>query len=178
MTDTPSQMPGPSPVEGRVRGRSRGRRAASAVALVTGGLLAGGLLATSLSATAQTTEPNPDSTSETRECGPGGAYQPLDEETTASIEAAVTEAHPGATVLRARELADGGYHVHVQTAEDERLVLTLDEGFAITETVTEEEMPNRGPGGFGHRHLRGDAVPDEAEEPTDDATTQTSAFAI
>lgn len=155
MTETPTQQPTPYPARDAGRRDARGRRAASAVALVTGGILAGGILTTAFSATAQTTEPSPDSTSGTVACGPHGGYQPLDVETTAQIQEAVAAAYPGAIVLRARELADGGYHVHVQTDADEHVVLTLDESFAVTDELTEDEMPARGPGGFGHRHGHG-----------------------
>lgn len=178
MTDTPHQEPGPSRLEGR-RPASRARRAASATALVASGLLAGGLLATTFSATADTAEPTPDATTEAGECRGGGRTQ-LDEATQASIEEAVTAAYPGASVLRGRALADGGYHVHVVTADDEQLVLTLDENFGITDELTEDELPARGAGGFGHRHGHGPGGwgQDDAPESTDDATAQTSALRL
>lgn len=176
MTDTPHQEPGQSRLEGR-RPASRARRAARATALVAGGVLAGGILATTFTATADTATPAPDATSEAGECR-GGRLTQLDEATRAGIEEAVTGAYPGATVLRGRALADGTYHVHVVTADEEHLVLTLDESFAVTDELTQEEMPARGSGGFGHRqgHGPGDWNQDDAEETTDDA--QTSALRL
>lgn len=176
MTDSYHQDPGLSRLEGR-RPASRARRAASATAFVAGGLLAGGILATTFAATAETAEPNEHPTSGTVECRGRGLAQ-LDDATQASIDEAVTAAYPGATVLRGRALADGGYHVHVLTADDEHRVLTLDESFAVIDELTDDERPARGHSGFGHRHGPGDWHQDDSLEPTDDTTAQTSALRI
>jgi hypothetical protein len=178
MTETPTQQPTPYPARDAGRRDSRGRRAASAVALVTGGILAGGIMTTAFSAAAQTTEPTPDATSGTVECGPHGAYEPLDGETTARIEEAVAAAYPDATVLRARELTGGGYHVHVETAEDEHLILTLDESFAITDEVTRAEMPAGEGRGFRHGHGPGAWQDGSSTGESEDAETQTSSLRI
>lgn len=175
MTDTPTSDPGDRRTpEGRP---SRARRGASAVALVAGGLLAGGILTSGLTATADVVDPGSETGSETEtsatDCGPRGPFAALDAETAAQVEEAVLAEYPGATVRGAREDPDGGYHAHVITADDEHLLVTLDEDFAITGEVERSEMRRGGPRGFGHGAPR-----ERSQESTEESATQTSGSTV
>lgn len=131
--DTPT----PSAAE---KAAPRGRRRVSSVALVASGLLAGGVLASTMSAGAATTEPEPGATSEGRDFAPHGRghhhRSALDAETAAQIEAAITQAYPGATVIRMGALPNGTYAAHLVDADDSHVAVALDADFAVTESKT------------------------------------------
>jgi uncharacterized iron-regulated membrane protein len=59
----------------------------------------------------------------------------VSDETAGQVEDAVLAQYPGASVPRIwADADDGGYGAVVLTAEDERVVVHLDDAFAITET--------------------------------------------
>jgi uncharacterized protein YpmB len=63
----------------------------------------------------------------------------VSDETAAQVKDAVLGQYPGATVPWIRtDSDDGGYHALVLTADDERVIVHLDDSFAITET---EDVP-------------------------------------
>jgi len=64
----------------------------------------------------------------------------VSDETAAHVKDAVLAQYPGATVPWIRsDTDDGGYHAFVRTADDKRVVVHLDDSFAITET---EDVPS------------------------------------
>lgn len=131
----------PSPTDGPAPTRRDNRRLRPA-ALVAGGLLAGGILASTMVAGAETTDPGTDGNAPSQEGfappGPGRGPQraPLDSETAAQIEAAITREYPGATVIRMGALPDGTYAAHIVDADDAHVAVTLDGSFAIAGSTT------------------------------------------
>ena len=119
----------------------RGHRRISAIALVAGGLIAGATLAGTLSAAATPTSDPESETSTSRECRRGGPAA-LDEETAAAVEAAVLADYPDATVKRTMPTPDG-YAAHILTADDEHLLVTLDESYAVTGELDPAELRER-----------------------------------
>jgi hypothetical protein len=140
MTELQTPDHAPRPTDGQVA-KPRDRRRVSALALVASGLLAGGVLASTMNAGAATTEPEPGTTTDSRDLaprGPGGPHHrtPLDSATAAQVEAAITAAYPGATVLRMGALPDGGYAALIVDADDSHVAVTLDESFAVSDSTT------------------------------------------
>ncbi|SFF08180.1 hypothetical protein [Blastococcus tunisiensis] len=154
----------------------RARRGwARSIALVGGGLVAGGILAGTLTATAATDEGTADDEGAAADCpggrgsgGPFGDEEALTGDTATSVEEAVLDEYPDATVRWLLTDSDGAYQALVLTADGERLHVELDESFAITDTEAHAAGSGRGPGrGFGHGHGHGGSD----EGTTDDGTT-------
>lgn len=81
--------------------------------------------------------------------GPGAGETPLTGDTAASVTAAAQAAIPDGTVDRVEtDSAGSPYEAHVTKADGTRVVLKIDESFAVTAT---EDMPAGGPQG-GHPH--------------------------
>lgn len=136
-------------------------------ALVGAGLVLGAGLMAGTTATAATD----DSSDATRQGEESSApVRPHEELLTGDVaeqvEAAVLEAYPGATIHRLETDSDGVYEAHLMTAEGERVVVALDESFAITgETVG-------GPGGRGGRGPGGPGCDDGTATSEDGTTTE------
>ena len=145
-TDTTPTVPGP---------RERvGRRAwVRSAAWVGGGLVAGGILAGTVTAAAADDEPSSGATGSSgygapadgdrdgdgrgpggHHGGPGAGEEPLTGDTADSVEAAVLEEYPGATIERLETDADGVYEAHITTADGEQVTVEFDDSFAVTGT--------------------------------------------
>ena len=144
------------PARGRrgVRERIGQRPWIRSAAWVGGGLVAGGILAGTVTAAAAEDEPGTGTTGSyaygaPADCdrdgdgfrgrhhgggGPGAGEAELTGDTAASVEAAVLEEYPDATIERLETDADGVYEAHITTADGEELTVELDEGYAITGT--------------------------------------------
>jgi hypothetical protein len=139
-TDTAAPTPGRRGLRERIGGRPWVRSAA----LVGGGLIAGGILAGTVTATAADdgTDPAPSAAAEDdrggphggRHGGPGAGEEELTGDTAESVEAAVLEEYPDATIERLETDADGVYEAHITTADGDEVTVELDEDFAITGT--------------------------------------------
>jgi hypothetical protein len=66
--------------------------------------------------------------------GPGAGEEPLTGDTADSVEAAVLEEYPDATIERLETDADGVYEAHITTADGDRVTVELGDDFAITGT--------------------------------------------
>jgi len=66
--------------------------------------------------------------------GPGAGEEPLTGDTADSVEAAVLEEYPGATIERLETDADGVYEAHITTADGEQVTVEFDDSFAVTGT--------------------------------------------
>ncbi len=150
----------------------------SIAAALTGGSLAVAALpavAETTSGADATSTPAPDTDTDTGAKHGGPGHGPRGEEltgdTAAQVEAAVLAEYPDATIERLETDPDGAYEAHLTQADGTRLMIELDESFAITGTRT--GGPGHGP--RGDRPER-DATDSDADEPTDtdaDADTDT-----
>jgi hypothetical protein len=134
-TDTAAPTPGRRGLRERIGGRPWVRSAA----LVGGGLIAGGILAGTVTATAADDGANIPGVAEERDRGgshggPGAGEEELTGDTAESVEAAVLEEYPDATIERLETDADGVYEAHITTADGDEVTVELDEDFAITGT--------------------------------------------
>ena len=119
-------------------------------AWVGGGLVAGGILAGTVTAAAADDEPSSGATgsygygapADGDGRGPGGHYgggpgageELLTGDTADSVEAAVLEEYPDATIERLETDSDGVYEAHITTADGEQVTVELGEDFAVTGT--------------------------------------------
>jgi hypothetical protein len=114
---------------------------------VAGALIVGGVIAGSVSANAEEIPASTESSTSRAfgdgERGPRG--EELTGDAAAQVETAVLAAYPGADVKRSFADPDGGYAAAITTADDERLLVLLDDTFTITGT----ETPPAGRGGPG-----------------------------
>jgi hypothetical protein len=132
----------PAPGKRGVRERIGQRPWVRSAALVGSGLVAGGILAGTLTATAAddgaTTAPtsaaDDDRGGRHDGGGRGAGEEALTGDTAASVEAAVLEEYPDATIERLETDADGVYEAHITTADGDRVTVELGEDFAITGT--------------------------------------------
>ena len=130
------------PASGRrgMRERIRQRPWARSAALVGGGLIAGAILAGTVTATAADDGPRTAPTSAEdrhgggRHGGPGAGEVPLTGDSADSVEAAVLEEYPDATIERLETDSDGVYEAHLTTADGDEVIVELDDDFAITGT--------------------------------------------
>ena len=145
-TDATPTAPGP-------RERLGQRGWVRSAAWVGGGLVAGGILAGTVTAAAADDEPSSGATGGYGygapadgdrdghgRGGPGGHHggpageEPLTGDTADSVEAAVLEEYPDATIERLEADSDGVYEAHITTADGEQVTVELDGSFAITGT--------------------------------------------
>ena len=137
-----------APRRRRLRARIGQRAWVRTAALVGGGVVAGGILAGTVTATAADDEPrtgNGVAAEDGRDRdgrgsggrsggGPGAGEEELTGDTAESVEAAVLQEYPDATVERLETDADGVYEAHITTADGGEVTVELDEDFAITGT--------------------------------------------
>jgi hypothetical protein len=146
-TDATPTAPGP-------RERIRQRAWVRSAAWVGGGLVAGGILAGTVTAAAADDEPSSGATGSYgygapadgdqdgdgrgpgghHGGGPGAGEEPLTGDTADSVEAAVLEEYPDATIERLETDSDGVYEAHITTADGEGVTVELDDSFAVTGT--------------------------------------------
>jgi hypothetical protein len=133
----------PAPGKRGLRERIGQRPWVRSAALVGSGLVAGGILAGTVTATAAddgvTSAPSSAAAEDDRGGrhhggGPARGEQALTGDTAASVEAAVLEEYPDATIERLETDADGVYEAHLTTADGDRVTVELGEDFAITGT--------------------------------------------
>ena len=132
----------PAPGARGVRERIGQRPWVRSVAWVGGGLVAGGILAGTVTAAAADDPPTPGATSTYGSGfggrhgggGPGAGEEPLTGDTADSVQAAVLEEYPGATIERLETDADGVYEAHLTTADGQDVTVELDRDFAVTGT--------------------------------------------
>ena len=144
MDDQTTDAGQPAPDRRGLRERIGQRGWVRSAALVGGGLIAGGILAGTVTATAadDDTGTSPSATAEDdraghlggRDGGAGAGEEELTGATADSVEAAVLEEYPDATIERLETDADGVHEAHITTADGEDVTVELDEDFAITGT--------------------------------------------
>jgi hypothetical protein len=139
-TDAARPAPGPRGMRERIGQRPWVRSAA----WVGGGLVAGGILAGTVTAAAAD-DPAPATSAPGAAAeedrggrhhggGPGAGEETLTGDTADSVEAAVLQEYPDATIERLETDADGVYEAHITTADGDRVTVELGEDFAITGT--------------------------------------------
>jgi hypothetical protein len=121
----------------------RWTRYGCAAGLVASGLIAGGVLAGTFTASAA--EDTGTAGAESSTSRPAGE-ELLTGDTKSQVEAAVLAEFPGATIERTESDSGGVYESHIVTADGERLIVLVDEDFAVTGTET-SGRGGRGPGG-------------------------------
>ena len=134
----------------RLRKRIGQRAWVRSAALVGSGLVAGGILAGTVTAAASDDEPGRGATGSYGVAegdrghrgggGPGAGEEELTGDTADSVEAAVLEEYPDATIERLETDSDGVYEAHITTADGDEVTVELGEDFAVTGT---EERPAR-----------------------------------
>ena len=133
-----------------IRERMGQRPWVRSAAWLGGGLVAGGILAGTVTAAAADDEPSDSTTSGYgapaqdgdgrgghhggRGGGPGAGEEELTGETADSVQAAVLEEYPDATIERLETDRDGVYEAHITTADGDEVTVELDEDFAVTGT--------------------------------------------
>jgi hypothetical protein len=141
-TDATSPAPGRRGLRERIGQRPWVRSAA----LVGSGLVAGGILAGTVTAAAAddpapatsaagaASEEDRGGRSGGHHGGPGAGEEPLTGDTADSVEAAVLEEYPDATIERLETDSDGVYEAHITTADGDEITVELDEDFVVTGT--------------------------------------------
>jgi predicted nucleic acid-binding Zn-ribbon protein len=147
-SETGNQNETPQPWPG-LRERIGQRAWVRSAALVGGGLIVGGIIAGTVTANAADEGSTATDSSASQHDGRGHHGPPgdgdpsqpqrddeelLTGDTATQVTDAVLAEYPDATVERVETDSDGVYEAHIVTADDERLTVELDEGFAITGT--------------------------------------------
>lgn len=125
------------------------RRSLATVSVLAAGLIGGATLGSTVFANAAEGTPTPSASATAQDQAPPAVdeskSQRSDEQLLTGADAdkaraAALAKYPGATIQRVETDSEGVYEAHVVTADGQRLVVQLDESFAVTGTQS-------GPGG-------------------------------